>query len=283
MARWLAGLLLAAAALAAAANERVVVDRIVAVVNKDVITLSELDDRVARAERDLERRKIQPPERTALEHQVLERLVLERAQLQLASETGMRVDELQLDRAVQRVAENNNMTLVQLRGALEQDGVAFDTFRDELRQQILLSRLREREVDDKIQVSETEIDQYLEDHKAGAERRGRIRGRAHPGARAGAGEPRADRAGARARRERARGGGRRRGFRAARREPVRRRRTRCRAARSAGAPRDRLPELFDAALKRMQPGDVSPVLRSPAGFHIVKLLARRGAAAPRRR
>src|SRR5512134_1197954 len=162
--------LLAVLALAppAAARDAVLVDRIVAVVNKDVITLSELVARTEIAERELLRRKIRAPELPVLQRQVLERLVLDKAQVQRAEESGLRIDELQLDRAVQRVAHNNNMSLVEFRQTLERDGVSFERFRADLRQQMLQSRLREREVDDRVQVSEAEIDLYLEENRAGA-------------------------------------------------------------------------------------------------------------------
>ncbi|MEX0637598.1 MAG: SurA N-terminal domain-containing protein, partial [Burkholderiales bacterium] len=166
MARRAACLLLLLAALPAAARDALLVDRVVAVVNKDVITLTELAQGTERAAAELRRQRIAAPERAVLERQVLQRLVLDKAQLQLAESTGMRVDELQLDRAVQRIAQNNGMALSEFRRALERDGDDFERFRAELRQQILLSRLREREVDDRVQVSETEIDAYLEEYKA---------------------------------------------------------------------------------------------------------------------
>jgi len=139
------------------------VDRIVAVVNKEVITMSELNEAIGGAERQLRRQGTQAPEHEVLERQLLERLILDKAQLQLARDTGIRIDEVQLDRAVQRIAEQNKMTLAEFRSLLERDGVPFSQFRDDLRDQITLSRLREREVDDKIQVSETEIDLFLEE------------------------------------------------------------------------------------------------------------------------
>ena len=145
---------------AAPAQSVTVVDRIVAVVNKEVVTLSELNDAVGRAERQLRRQNTPAPDREVLERQMLERLILEKAQLQMARETGIRVDELQLDRAVQRVAESNKMALAEFRRALEADGVSFELWREDLREQILLTRLREREVDDKIQVSDSEIDLF---------------------------------------------------------------------------------------------------------------------------
>src|SRR5918992_617895 len=148
-----------------AAQGVTLVDRIVAVVNKDVITASELAEAFAAAQRQLRRQGTPLPERALLERQMLERLILEKAQLQMARDTGIRVDELQLDRAVQRIAQNNNMSLADFRRALERDGVSFQAWREDLREQILLSRLREREVDERIQVSDTEIDLFLAELK----------------------------------------------------------------------------------------------------------------------
>jgi peptidyl-prolyl cis-trans isomerase SurA len=281
MARRAACLLLLLAALPAAARDALLVDRVVAVVNKDVITLTELAQGTERAAAELRRQRIAAPERAVLERQVLQRLVLDKAQLQLAESTGMRVDELQLDRAVQRIAQNNGLALAEFRRALERDGVDFERFRAELRQQILLSRLREREVDDRVQVSEAEIDAYLEEYKASlasaveydvAHILVRVPEQARP--------EQVEQARARAARvrEQARAG--------------------ADFARLAASDSDagdalqggalgwrapgRLPELFAEALRDMQPGAVSELLRSPAGFHLVKLLGRRGAgdAAP---
>ena len=281
MARRAACLLLLLAALPAAARDALLVDRVVAVVNKDVITLTELAQGTERAAAELRRQRIAAPERAVLERQVLQRLVLDKAQLQLAESTGMRVDELQLDRAVQRIAQNNGLALAEFRRALERDGVDFERFRAELRQQILLSRLREREVDDRVQVSETEIDAYLEEYQASlanaveydvAQILVRVPEQARP--------EQVEQARARAARVRdeARAG--------------------VDFARLAASDSDagdalqggalgwrapgRLPELFAEALRDMQPGAVSELLRSPAGFHVVKLLGRRGAgdAAP---
>ena len=141
------------------------VDRVVAVVNKEAITLSELNDHVAAAERQLRRQGTPLPDHATLERQVLERLILVKAQLQLANDLGIKVEDAQLDRAVQRIADNNGMSLADFRKALESGGVSFDKFRKEVREQIILTRLREREVDRKIHVSDSEIDMYLEQNK----------------------------------------------------------------------------------------------------------------------
>jgi len=266
--------MLLAASAGAAAQRALLVDRIVAIVNKEVITLSELSDAVAAAERELRRRGTAPPGRAVLERQMLERLILDKAQAQMARDTGIRVDELQLDRAVQRIAEGNNMTLAEFRVALERDSVPFDDFRQDVRNQIMLTRLREREVDDKIQVSDSEIDLFLEAMKAAPSERTeynlahilvRVPEQASP-EQVEAARRRIERAAAEAR-----GGG---DFAQI-------------AATYSNAPEalqggglgwrahDRLPELFANALESMKPGDLSPVLRSPAGFHLLKVLDRR--------
>src|SRR6185437_7973702 len=160
-------LILVLAALAAVPSVHAVtlVDRIVAVVNKDVVTYSELNEAVGIAERQLRRQGTPAPERAVLERQMLERLILDKAQLQLARETGIRIDELQLDRAVERIAQSNNMTLADFRKALESDGVVFDAWCSDVRSQMIMARLREREVENKVQVSDTEVDLFLEQAK----------------------------------------------------------------------------------------------------------------------
>jgi peptidyl-prolyl cis-trans isomerase SurA len=281
MARMAACLLLALAVLPAVARDAVLVDRVVAVVNKDVVTLTELAERTARAEQELRRQRIAAPERSVLERQVLERLVLDKAQLQLAADTGMRVDELQLDSAVQRVAQNNGMALAEFRRALERDGVEFERFRAELRQQILLTRLREREVDDRVQVSEAEIDAYLEEHKASLATKveydvAHILVRVPEQARPEQVEQARTRA-ARVRDE-ARGGADFAQLAASHSDAGDALQGGALGWRAPG----RLPELFAEAVAALQPGAVSDLLRSPAGFHVVKLIGRRGAgdAAP---
>jgi len=254
----------------------VLVDRIVAVVGREVVTASELAERRELTERQLRQQGTPLPERSILERQVLERLVLDKAQLQLAKENGIRVEESQLDRALERIAENNKLTLSAFRQALEKDGVAFDKFRDEVRQQILLQRLREREVDDRIDVSDSEIDQFLEDSKSSSGSRSefnlvhvlvRLPEQASP--------EQIDRARQKAEKARA--------------ESVSGADFAKIAASYSDAPdamqggsmgwraEDRLPEIFAGAVKSLRPGETSPVLRSPGGFHVVRLVDRRGA------
>jgi len=267
----------AAPSAAPAAQSAALVDRIVAVVNREVITSSELQEAVGSAERNLRRRNVLPPQRDVLERQMLERLIVDKAQLQLARDTGIRVDELQLDRAVQRIAEQNRMTLTEFRGALEKDGVPFAGYREDLREQIILSRLREREVNDKIQVSDGEIDLFLADTKSTADRVEfnlshilvRIPEQASP--------ERVEQARGRAEKvvQEARSGGDFASLAASFSD--------AHDALQGGAlgwrAQDRLPDLFVQALSKMNPGEVSPVLRSPAGFHVVRMNERRGASA----
>ena len=274
----LAALVLPGLALGQSAQ---LVDRIVAVVNKDVITLSELNAAVGTVERQLRRQGTAAPPRAVLERQMLERLIVDKAQLQRARETGIRIDELQLDRAVQRIAENNKLTLADFRRALERDGVPFDAWRQDLREQIMVSRLRERDVDEKIQVSDSEVDLFLEEMKANPARAEynashilvRVPEQSSP--------ERIEEARARALKARAEAAS---GVDFAKV-----------AATYSDAPdaleggaigwraHQRLPELIAGALSRMKPGEVSEPLRSPAGFHVLKLHDRRdgaGGAAP---
>jgi len=278
MRRVLSIAVLAAAAATAQAQRIALVDRIVAVVDKEVITLSELNDAIAMAERQLRRQGTAAPPREVLERQMLERLILDKAQLRLAKETGIRVDDLQLDRAVQRIVEENSMTLAEFRRALERDGVAFDAWREDLREQIVLSRLREREVDDRIQVSDTEIDLFLEESRLRPTERAeyhvahilvRVPEQATP-ERIEVARGRAEKAIAEAR------GGVDFGRLAASYSDAG-------DAMQGGLigwrAHDRLPELFAGALAPLKPGEVTGLLRSPAGFHVLKLIDRRGAVA----
>jgi peptidyl-prolyl cis-trans isomerase SurA len=254
-------------------------DRIVAVVNKEVITQYELSERISRVQKELQRRGTSSVERSEIEHQVLDRLIFEKVQLQFARETGMRVDDLELDRTVSRVAENNKLSLTEFRQKLESDAIPFDRFREDLRNEILLSRLRDREVNSKLTVSEGEIENLIleEGEKKGV---GTEYNLAHLLVRV---PEQATPAQVEARRARAA-------------EALKRLKDGVDFAQVAAtysdAPdalqggvigwraRQRLPELFVENLSALQPGGVSGVFRSPAGFHVIKLLELRGEGAP---
>jgi peptidyl-prolyl cis-trans isomerase SurA len=142
-------------------QQPVLVDTIIAVVNSEVITLKELEDRLKLIERRMQREKIQMPARDVLKGQLLERMIVNRAQIQLAKESGIRVDDIMLDRSVARIAEQNNLSIQNFRDQLEKDGIPFSRFREEIREEITLQRLREKEVDNKLQISESEIDNFI--------------------------------------------------------------------------------------------------------------------------
>lgn len=140
-------------------------DFIVAVVNSEPITNNEVRARLVRAEQQLTAQGSPLPPRAELSAQVLERLVGERAQLQLARDSGVRADDGMVDEAERTVARQNQLEVPQMRRQLLADGVSVGQFRDELRNQILLTRLREREVDARIRISDVEVDQFLREQQ----------------------------------------------------------------------------------------------------------------------
>lgn len=144
-------------------------DRIVAVVNEDVVLASELQEEMQQISTQLRAQGAQLPPRAALEQQVLERLIMLRLQLSLAQRAGIQVDEATLDAAVRRVAQQNNMGLAEFRDALARDGIAFADFREALREEIVISRLRQRQVEDQVQVSPQEIEEFLASRAAAAD------------------------------------------------------------------------------------------------------------------
>lgn len=145
----------------AAPNNEIDLDRIIAVVNNDIITEHELEQRVHTVSINLRRQNIQLPPMEQLRIQVLERLITERAILQRARQTGIRVDDQMVNASIEQIARQNNLTIDELRQRLLADGVTFAAFRNEIRDEITTQRLREREVDEKIEIPESEVDAYL--------------------------------------------------------------------------------------------------------------------------
>ncbi len=143
------------------APKAIAVDSIAAVVNSDVITRQELNARVRMIERRMTSQNAALPPRDQLEKQLLERMIIDRAQMQLASEVGIRIDDTMLDRAIAKIAEQNKLSMQDFRNQLEREGTPLARFREEIREEITLQRLREKEVDNKIQISDSEIDNYL--------------------------------------------------------------------------------------------------------------------------
>lgn len=145
-------------------------DGIVAVVNSSIITNGELNRQVATIEQQITRRGVALPDRTTLRQQVLERMVLDKAQLQLATETGIRMDDAQVESAMNGVAQQNNMSLEQFLERIKtSEGISPERFREDVRNELILTRLREREVESQIQVTESEIQAYLASKNQGGQ------------------------------------------------------------------------------------------------------------------
>ncbi len=258
----------------AAPDEPVEADRIVAVVGEEVITGYDLRTRLEAALKQLQKQGTPLPPQDVLERQMLERLIMDRVQILYAQSSGMRIDDAQLDQAINRIAANNKMTAQQFRQALEKDGIRYARFREEIRDEMTMARLREREVDSKLIISDGEVDAFLatqastgggEEYQlahillrapesASPEQLQKLRLRGEQALkRARAGENFAELAAAFSDAPDALQGG------------------------AIGwRPLDRLPNLYAEAAGRMNPGDVSDLLRSSAGFHVVKLIGKRG-------
>lgn len=136
-------------------------DRIVAVVNNEVLLESELVDMEQTVRQQLRQRNAAMPPSDVLRKQVMERLILQRVQLQKADSIGIRVGDDALNAALKQIAENNKITLREFRDVLEKDGYDFADFRDSIREEMIISRLRKSQVEDRVVVSDREIDTYL--------------------------------------------------------------------------------------------------------------------------
>ena len=267
-------------AAADAAQSARLVDDIRVVVNEEVVTRLELEQRMQVVIGQLQRQGTRLPERAILEKQVLERMIMEKLQKQFAKETGVHVDDAQLEGALQRIALQNKFpTLSAFRTKLEKEGVDFAKFREEIRGEMLTGRLREREVDSKLVISEADIEAFLAtqetqgnkgeelklahilvvvpeqataasirnyQHKA-EEALAKLQGGA-PFSQVAAGYSDA--------RDALQGG------------------------ELGWRPANQLPALLSEPLATMKPGELSPLLRSPSGFHIIKLLDRRSSDTP---
>jgi peptidyl-prolyl cis-trans isomerase SurA len=265
--------------LAKEAVEVVKMDRIVAVVDQGVITEHELDDRIRTVTAQLEKQGGELPPENILQKQILERLINDRLQTQLAAQTGLRVDDAQLDKTIERIANQNKMDVPQFKKALADDGIVYRKFREDIRNEILIARLREREVDNKINITEAEIDNYLTTQAAGGAAQDEyeishilIRSPENSDA-----------------------------------ETLKKLKEKASqaylqlksgvdfskvSASMSDAPNaleggklgwkqaGQIPAMFAAALKTMQVGELTPILQSPNGFHILKLTNRRGGSSP---
>lgn len=147
--------------LGPATAEEILLERIVALVNDDVILASDLEAEVDSVRMELRRRGASLPSEDELQRQVLERLVMQTLQMNVAERRGIRVDSATLDRAVRQIADNNNLTLAELRDALEEQGLDMARFRDQLRREIKIDRLQSSEIQRRVEVTSQEIEQFL--------------------------------------------------------------------------------------------------------------------------
>ena len=254
-------------------------DFIVAVVNSEPITNSEVRNRLLRAEQQLSQQGASMPPRSELTRQVLERLITDKAQLQLAKESGVRADDNAVEGAVQTVARQNQITVEELRRRLRADGIAYSQFQSDLRDELLVTRLRQREVELKVNVTEQEIDQVLREQDGGAGASlelnlGQIL--VAVAENASAEQVAALQARAQQVAERARGGG---DFAALVDEfsaPSARADGGQMGLRSA----DRYPPLFVEAVRNLRTGGIAGPLRSGAGFHVLKVIEKKQAGMP---
>jgi peptidyl-prolyl cis-trans isomerase SurA len=143
------------------ADDIIKMDRIIAIVDKSAITEQELEEKVRTVSGQLEKQGKQLPPEKVLRKQILERLIVDNLQLQLASERGIKVNDSQLDKTIERIAEQNKMNVEEFRNALANDGIAFNKFREDMRDEITIARLKEVEVNNRVNVSDGEIDNYL--------------------------------------------------------------------------------------------------------------------------
>lgn len=273
------GLRVPAAPATSSATSRTA-DFIVALVNSEPITNNEVRQRMVRLEQQLTQQSAPVPERDQLSRQVLEQIISERAQLQLGAELGIRVDEAALTQAEQSIAAQNQLTPEEFRRRIAADGVDINQLRNDLRSQLLLQRVREREVDSKVRVTEADIDDFIRERQgsndvaslqlhlaqvfisvpedAAPERVQALQARAQSVA------------------DRARAGG---DFGELARE-FSEGAERANGGQFGMRPANRLPELFVESTRSLSAGAITGPVRSPAGFHVLKVIEKRQAGLP---
>ena len=252
-------------------------DYIVAVVNQELVTAAEVEQRLTRVRAEAQQTRQQLPPPAALRKQVVDVLIDERVLVTNARESGARIDESELDRAVANVAAQNQLTVPQLRERLRKEGIEYAKFRSNIKDQMMVERTREREVAGRIRVSDAEIDALIEERRSGgANAQFNIAQIMVPVPDNATQAMVAERRGvAQAALRRVRGG---EDFAAVAREVSQD------SNRDAGGeigmrPADRLPDVFVKAVRPLKSGEVSPdVLRSAAGFHVLKLIERKDEA-----
>jgi len=136
-------------------------DRVIAVVNDEALTQFDLDEQKRVVAQQMKAQKVPAPPADVLDKQLLERLIVDRALMQYAKETGVRVDDVQVERTIARIAQDNKLSADQFRQAVEREGITYAKYREDMRGEITIQRLRDREVDSKISVSDAEVDNFL--------------------------------------------------------------------------------------------------------------------------
>jgi peptidyl-prolyl cis-trans isomerase SurA len=254
-------------------------DRVIAIVNDEALTQHDVNQQKRIVLGQMRAQKVTPPAADVLENQVLERLITERVLLQYAKETGIRVDDTQVERTLARIAEDNKLSAADFRKAVESEGIPYAKYRSDIQNEIVIQRLRDREVESRISVSDAEVDHLLATLEA--QMGGQVEYRlAHilvlVPEQASAEQIDARRLRAQTALQQLRTG--------ADFGQV--------AAGFSDAPdalqggnlgwrvAARLPTVFADTVGKMKPGEVSGVLRSASGFHIVKLLETRSGDAP---
>lgn len=256
-------------------------DFIVTVVNSEPITNHDVAVEVQRAQQQYAQQRQMPPDTRELTRQVLERLINEKTQLQLARESGIKVDEPSVDQAEQSVAMQNQLSVDELRRRVAQDGINPKQFRDQLRNQLLLTRLREREVEPRVRVSDLEVDQYLQEQLANSNMQANQQiniAQLLVAVPDNVSEAQLVTLQAKAQRalERARAG---EDFATLARE-LSDAADRTNGGQLGLRPADRYPPLFLDATKSLTVGGISELVRSGAGFHVLKLVEKRNAGLP---
>lgn len=280
--RLLAGLLLTALLLPAGQAAPVPaarLDRVLVIVNNEVITESELRARLKEVHKTIASQKIAAPPEDVLKKQVLERMVLEKIQLQVAAQTGIQASNERLEQAIQRIAQQNRLTSAELMKAVKQEGLDPARFRNQIQTQLIIQQLVEREVQNRINVTDSEVENFLaaaENRAGGAEFNAAHILIAFPET---ASPEAIETARARAEalwRELKQGADFQQAAVAHSQGQ-----TALEGGQLGWKKTGQLPALFSATLKQLRPGEISEVLRGPNGFHILKLLDKRGQAQER--
>lgn len=246
-------------------------DRVIVVVNDEALTQWDLNEERRVFLEQLKASNVTPPPNDVLDKQVLQRLIIERALLQYAKQSGIRVDDTTVERTILRVAQENKLSPEEFRKVLEKENIPYANYRDDLRRQIIVQRVREREVDSKVMVTDAEVDNYLATvaSQAGGDSEYHLSHiyitvpeQATPAV-VDASRKRAEAA----------------------LDEIKAGKSFGEVAATYSAAPDassggdlgwrtsaRLPTVFADVVRTLKPGEVSGILRSPAGFHIVKLL-----------